>query len=296
MTDADALLAAVLDRPGDDTPRLVYADWLDDHGDPDRAEFIRVGVQIANATEHCYHDLTRPPDCPVCHMHERAADLARGVVVNVAGDHDQLAWERWAELPGFSCLNLMGNRAADGIEARPRLRDRPGGNYFRFRRGLVDELRVASLDVLLGGECGRCGGTGMSEREYHGVTDDDGGCAACTGTGRTPGIARGVFARHPVVTLAVADLRPWHVSMGGWHWWERAATINHVDRRSVPPPDVFAAMWERHPAEREEWDGVRHLCFDPTDEWERPAIDALSHALVDHCRGLVGLPPIAIPA
>lgn len=31
MTDADALLAAVRDRPEDDTPRLVYADWLDDH-------------------------------------------------------------------------------------------------------------------------------------------------------------------------------------------------------------------------------------------------------------------------
>lgn len=45
-----ALLAAIADRPDDDTPRLVYADWLDDHaGDlPDpaaarvRAEFIRV--------------------------------------------------------------------------------------------------------------------------------------------------------------------------------------------------------------------------------------------------------------
>jgi uncharacterized protein (TIGR02996 family) len=31
MSDREALLAAVLDRPGDDTPRLVYADWLDDH-------------------------------------------------------------------------------------------------------------------------------------------------------------------------------------------------------------------------------------------------------------------------
>jgi uncharacterized protein (TIGR02996 family) len=32
MPEGDALLAAVLDNPQDDTPRLVYADWLDEHG------------------------------------------------------------------------------------------------------------------------------------------------------------------------------------------------------------------------------------------------------------------------
>lgn len=36
MTDLDALLAAVCDRPDDDTPRLVYADHLDDGAVPDR--------------------------------------------------------------------------------------------------------------------------------------------------------------------------------------------------------------------------------------------------------------------
>ena len=47
MTDEPALLAAIAARPDDDTPRLVYADWLDDHGDADRAEFIR--LQCAQA-------------------------------------------------------------------------------------------------------------------------------------------------------------------------------------------------------------------------------------------------------
>jgi uncharacterized protein (TIGR02996 family) len=36
-----ALEAAVIANAEDDTPRLVYADWLDEHGDPDRAAFIR---------------------------------------------------------------------------------------------------------------------------------------------------------------------------------------------------------------------------------------------------------------
>ena len=45
--DADALLRAVLAAPDDDAPRLVYADWLDEHGDPARAEFIRVQIELA---------------------------------------------------------------------------------------------------------------------------------------------------------------------------------------------------------------------------------------------------------
>jgi uncharacterized protein (TIGR02996 family) len=42
-----AFLATILDHPDDDAPRLVYADWLDDHGDADRAEFIRLQVRAA---------------------------------------------------------------------------------------------------------------------------------------------------------------------------------------------------------------------------------------------------------
>jgi uncharacterized protein (TIGR02996 family) len=49
MTDGDALLAAILAAPDEDTPRLVYADWLDENGDPDRAEFIRAQVELARA-------------------------------------------------------------------------------------------------------------------------------------------------------------------------------------------------------------------------------------------------------
>jgi uncharacterized protein (TIGR02996 family) len=47
MSDADALLRAVLAVPADDAPRLVYADWLEEHGDADRAAFIRAQVELA---------------------------------------------------------------------------------------------------------------------------------------------------------------------------------------------------------------------------------------------------------
>jgi uncharacterized protein (TIGR02996 family) len=47
MSEREALLRAVLADPEDDAPRLVYADWLEEHGDPDRAEFIRVQCELA---------------------------------------------------------------------------------------------------------------------------------------------------------------------------------------------------------------------------------------------------------
>jgi uncharacterized protein (TIGR02996 family) len=43
----DSLLRAILEEPDDDGVRLVYADWLEEHGDVDRAEFIRVQLDLA---------------------------------------------------------------------------------------------------------------------------------------------------------------------------------------------------------------------------------------------------------
>src|SRR5438067_13000398 len=41
-----ALLAAIAAHPDEDMPRLAYADWLDEHGRPVRAEFIRVRCAV----------------------------------------------------------------------------------------------------------------------------------------------------------------------------------------------------------------------------------------------------------
>jgi uncharacterized protein (TIGR02996 family) len=57
MTKGDALLAAVRAAPHDDLPRLVYADFLEEAGDPAkvaRAEFIRVQCELARVDER--HD------------------------------------------------------------------------------------------------------------------------------------------------------------------------------------------------------------------------------------------------
>ena len=49
MSELDALLRAVIVNPDEMTPRLVYADRLDEAGDRasrDRAAFIRADVEI----------------------------------------------------------------------------------------------------------------------------------------------------------------------------------------------------------------------------------------------------------
>src|SRR4029078_7312845 len=46
MKQREALLRAVRENPHDDTPRLVFADWLQENGDEERAEFIRAQVRF----------------------------------------------------------------------------------------------------------------------------------------------------------------------------------------------------------------------------------------------------------
>jgi uncharacterized protein (TIGR02996 family) len=47
MSDEDAFLRAICEQPDEDTPRLAFADWLDEHDRPERAEFIRVQCERA---------------------------------------------------------------------------------------------------------------------------------------------------------------------------------------------------------------------------------------------------------
>jgi uncharacterized protein (TIGR02996 family) len=53
MNHNDALLQAVLASPDDDTPRLVYADWLEERGDP-RGEFSGHPLITSNSRARCY--------------------------------------------------------------------------------------------------------------------------------------------------------------------------------------------------------------------------------------------------
>jgi uncharacterized protein (TIGR02996 family) len=47
MILAQAFLWDITEHPADDTPRLVYADWLEEQGQPQRAELIRLQCRLA---------------------------------------------------------------------------------------------------------------------------------------------------------------------------------------------------------------------------------------------------------
>ena len=81
MNEREALLRAVLEAPDDDAPRLVYADWLEEHGEAERAEFIRVDCALA-AVGHPPKGC-RDLDCPcyplLLHKRDLAATERSGV-------------------------------------------------------------------------------------------------------------------------------------------------------------------------------------------------------------------------
>lgn len=59
MTERQSFIAAICAQPEDDTTRLVFADWLEESGELERAEFIRVQCKIATIASGCL--------CGQCH-------------------------------------------------------------------------------------------------------------------------------------------------------------------------------------------------------------------------------------
>lgn len=52
MSTETALLRAIRDMPDEDTPRLIYADYLDEEGYSARAEFIRLQIALASLPQY----------------------------------------------------------------------------------------------------------------------------------------------------------------------------------------------------------------------------------------------------
>jgi uncharacterized protein (TIGR02996 family) len=84
MTRDDDFVRAVCEAPDDDVLRLVYADWLEDHGRCERAELIRVQCALAAGD---------PPDR--ADLERRAHDLLRahGVEWSAPFRHLATSWE-----------------------------------------------------------------------------------------------------------------------------------------------------------------------------------------------------------
>jgi uncharacterized protein (TIGR02996 family) len=85
--DEAGLLSAVCAEADDDVPRLVDADWLDEHDQPERARYIRLSVEACRL----------PPTDP-----QRFALFAEAYAL--LNEHFE-AWEAaMPELPGVAWL------------------------------------------------------------------------------------------------------------------------------------------------------------------------------------------------
>jgi uncharacterized protein (TIGR02996 family) len=127
--DELALLKAVASRPDDDLPRLVYADWLDEHGRGERAEFIR--LQVAH-------------ERPLSGW-ERAAVRER---MNALLNAHRAEWFR--ELPRWARL-WYGEHDYQRPEYRRGFVETVSvcaSHFLRFGDQLLDRTPVARLDVF----------------------------------------------------------------------------------------------------------------------------------------------------
>ncbi len=52
MIDEQALLSTINADPDNDQPRLVYADWLEEHGQRNKAQLIRVQIELAHLPDN----------------------------------------------------------------------------------------------------------------------------------------------------------------------------------------------------------------------------------------------------
>lgn len=128
-TDGEALLAAILAEPDADDLRLIYADFLEETGQPERAEFVRCQRRIATLEAASGHAKTTPLafscKCAVC---VEAFPLRR----------------RERELLGRWCVDWVApldRRAISGVSGCDV--HFFGGWRLHFRRGLVEAARCA---------------------------------------------------------------------------------------------------------------------------------------------------------
>jgi uncharacterized protein (TIGR02996 family) len=69
VSDEAAFLAALKANPADDTARLVYADWLDEHAEVGKAEYLRLVAALGQMREE--YALDQPPVTRLLAMSEQ---------------------------------------------------------------------------------------------------------------------------------------------------------------------------------------------------------------------------------
>jgi uncharacterized protein (TIGR02996 family) len=131
MPDAESFVAAIAANPADDLPRLVFADWLDENGDPARAGFIRDHVRLAKL---------RPGTDEYKALFRRCADTLRANLpawIQPACDAfgQPAEWKQWKSVGTGFQLALNPDGPPCGLHAP------------LFNRGFIERVRLKLRNV-----------------------------------------------------------------------------------------------------------------------------------------------------
>lgn len=218
MSDQKAFLAAIRATPADDLPRLVLADWLDENGQPERAEFIRVQCALAKMGGAI------PNAGKVVWLERRGELQGREQELWVSNGED---WcEEFYRTTGIELYKREGSsdrwsnaKFHPELAGEGRIHPRGNGNVlfvFTFRRGFVAEVRCNLADWY-GRPCPSCD-VGPGVRRYHttGGDWDEAECNVCRGTNYTHGIGPRIMQEHPVTKVVLTDREP---QLGNPTYW-----------------------------------------------------------------------------
>lgn len=265
-TEESALVGQILTRPADDTPRLVYADWLDDHGQTDRAEFVRVQCEITReypghndhpeyASEDWHRrDVAANGECHGCQLLDRQRLLWAVISPAFAAPTDRLIRRPRTILVSYplapAVTYWLGHQTRPGVGPEDELN-------LLVRRGFVSEIRLP-LAVFLA----------------H---------------------ARDLFAAHPITAVVLTDRESWvNHDRTHWGWWLDNPAIHAPAPDSLPRP--LADAMADDPTRYDYGIGVRYLPGGPAGGLLFRSADAahkaLSAACVSYGRERAGLPPL----
>lgn len=139
MSDRDALIAGICAQPDEDTPRLAFADYCEEFGEPERAAFVRGQVELARAA---------PWEPVAVRARWQTPDLATGKPFRkglpaVPGG-TLLAWDQFPFRRGFGWSLLARSVSLWGELVEPVLAREPVGKLTFWHGTLDDWYRVAA--------------------------------------------------------------------------------------------------------------------------------------------------------
>ncbi len=214
-------LQDILSHPQDDGVRLIYADWLEDHGDPARAEFIRCQLELEKLRKLLRETPTEgtlfgfPVHVTPSGWMEKQMELERREQILLTKDIPPYPYTNlflWLSCPDFTGSFRDGepNPGFGWTLPGPLTYDNPlrmgqcPKCFVKFRRGFVEEITLPCLAFMEN--------------------------------------AKSIFSHFPIQKVTWEDAKPFASSLS---------------EENAPPHEIPAWFcWEPKERSREDWDDI----------------------------------------